>query len=82
MAVAEAVGGAGNTAALVGTPQQVAESLAAYYDIGVTTLLIRGFDPLGDTIEYGRELIPALREEIAKRDASGPAGVRDVNSHR
>ena len=62
MAVAEAVGGAGNTAALVGTPRQVAESLAAYYDIGVTTLLIRGFDPLGDTIEYGRELIPALRE--------------------
>ena len=70
MAVAEAVGGAGNTAALVGTPRQVAESLAAYYDIGVTTLLIRGFDPLNDTIEYGRELIPALREEIAKRDAS------------
>ena len=68
MAVAEAVGGAGNTAALVGTPRQVAESLAAYYDIGVTTLLIRGFDPLGDTIEYGRELIPLVRAEVARRD--------------
>jgi alkanesulfonate monooxygenase len=68
MAVAEAVGGAGNTACLVGTPRQVAEALAAYYDIGVTTLLIRGFDPLNDAVEYGRELIPALREEIARRD--------------
>jgi hypothetical protein len=23
--------------------------------------LIRGFDPVGDTIEFGRELIPRLR---------------------
>ena len=44
--IAAAVGGAGNTTALVGTPEQVAESLLDYYDLGVTTLLIRGFDPL------------------------------------
>ena len=59
---------AGNTTALVGTPEQVAESLLDYYDIGVTTLLIRGFDPLDDAIEYGRELIPLVKAEVARRD--------------
>jgi len=66
--IAAAVGGAGNTTALVGTPEQVAESLIDYYDLGVTTLLIRGFDPLHDAIEYGRELIPLVRREVARRD--------------
>jgi alkanesulfonate monooxygenase len=66
--IAAAVGGAGNTTALVGTPAQVAEALLAYHDLGVTTLLIRGFDPLHDAREYGRELIPRLRAEVARRD--------------
>jgi alkanesulfonate monooxygenase len=67
-AVAAATGARGNTTALVGTPAQVAESLLAYYDLGVTTFLIRGFDPLEDAIDYGRELIPMVRSEIASRD--------------
>jgi len=66
--IAAAVGGAGNTTALVGTPEQVAESLLDYHDLGVTTLLIRGFDPLNDAVEYGRELIPLVRAEVARRD--------------
>jgi alkanesulfonate monooxygenase len=66
--IAAAMGGAGNTTALVGTPEQVAESLLDYYDIGCTTLLIRGFDPLNDALEYGRELIPLVRAEVARRD--------------
>ena len=67
-AIAKAVGAYGNTTALVGTPEQVAESMLAYYDAGVTTLLIRGFEPLPDAREYGRELIPLVRAEVAKRD--------------
>ncbi|MBM3219052.1 MAG: LLM class flavin-dependent oxidoreductase [Candidatus Rokubacteria bacterium] len=67
-AIAAAMGGAGNTTALVGTPEQVAESLLAYYDIGCTTLLIRGFDPLNDARDYGRALIPLVRSEVARRD--------------
>lgn len=67
-AIAAAVGAYGNTTALVGTPEQVAESLLRYYDAGVTTLLIRGFEPLQDAAEYGRELIPLVRAEVAKRD--------------
>jgi alkanesulfonate monooxygenase len=66
--IAAVVGGAGNTTALVGTPEQVAESLLDYHDLGVTTLLIRGFDPLRDAEEYGRELIPLIRREVARRD--------------
>ena len=67
--VAAATGARGNTTALVGTPEQVAESLMAYYDLGVTTFLIRGFDPLEDAIDYGRELIPLVRAEAARREA-------------
>lgn len=66
--IAAAVGAYGNTTALVGTPEQVAESLLAYVDLGVTTLLIRGFHPLEDAIAYGRELIPLVRAEVARRE--------------
>jgi alkanesulfonate monooxygenase len=73
MPIAAAMGGAGNTSALVGTPEQVAEALLAYHDVGVTTFLIRGFDPLNDAIDYGRELIPMVRAEIARRDRAAAA---------
>jgi alkanesulfonate monooxygenase len=67
--VANLTGAGGNSTALVGTPEQVAEALLRYYDLGVTTHLIRGFDPYEDAIDYGRELLPLLREGAAKRDA-------------
>ena len=71
--IAAATGAAGNTTALVGTPEQVAESLLAYYDAGATTLLIRGFDPLPDAIAYGRDLIPLVRAEVARRERQATA---------
>jgi alkanesulfonate monooxygenase len=61
---------------LVGTPEQVAESMLAYYELGVTTFLIRGFDPLEDAIDYGRELIPIVRREIADREKHGSTAGR------
>ena len=67
MPVAAASGAAGSTTCLVGTPRRVAESLLAYYDLGCTTFIIRGFDPLNDAREYGRELIPLLREMVDGR---------------
>jgi len=67
-AIAAATGAAGSTTALVGTPEQVAESLLDYYEAGATTLLIRGFDPLQDAIAFGRDLIPLVRAGIARRD--------------
>ena len=67
--LAELTGARGNSTALVGSPDTVAEALVAYYDIGATTLLIRGYDPLPDAIDYGADLIPRVRRLVAKRDA-------------
>jgi len=68
--IASLTGALGNSTALVGTPEQVAESLLDYYDLGIKNLLIRGFEPLNDAIQYGKELIPLVRQEVARRDAS------------
>ncbi|MHB9836045.1 LLM class flavin-dependent oxidoreductase [Paraburkholderia terrae] len=65
-AVAKEIGGRSNSTALVGTPAQVAQTLSEYYELGVTTFLVRGFDPLEDAIDYGRELIPTTRELTAR----------------
>ena len=61
---------AGNSTGLVGTPEQVRDALLKYWELGVTTFLIRGFDPLEDAADYGRELIPRTRELVAQRVAS------------
>jgi len=45
----------------------VADALLDYYDLGVTTFLIRGFDPLEDAVDYGRELIPRVRAAVKDR---------------
>jgi alkanesulfonate monooxygenase len=67
--IAGLLGAQGNSTSLVGTPEQVAEALLDYYDLGITTFLIRGFDPLDDAIDYGRKLIPLTRELVAQREA-------------
>ena len=59
--VAAAVGAGSNTTSLVGTPEQVAESLLDYHALGITTFLIRGFDPLDYATDYGRQLLPIVR---------------------
>nr|WP_237182147.1 LLM class flavin-dependent oxidoreductase [Roseomonas marmotae] len=66
-AIARETGARGNTTALVGTPRQVAEAFLEYYALGVTTFLIRGFDPLEDAVEYGRELLPLTKRLLAER---------------
>ncbi|GLZ39727.1 LLM class flavin-dependent oxidoreductase [Actinokineospora sp. NBRC 105648] len=74
-APAAATGAAGNSTALVGTPETVARALLDYVDIGVTTLLIRGYDPLDDAIDYGRHLLPLVRQELAHRQRAQVAAV-------
>jgi len=68
MGITKATGALGNTSCLVGTAEQVADSLVAYYRLGVSSFLMRGFDPVSDTIEFGRELIPRLRAEVLEID--------------
>jgi alkanesulfonate monooxygenase len=67
---AAATGGAGNSTALVGTPETVAAALMDYYDLGVRILSARGYDLLADAREFGREVIPLVRAEVARRDAA------------
>jgi alkanesulfonate monooxygenase len=62
MPIARATGALGNTSCLVGTPEQVADAILKYYTLGVDSFLIRGFDPFNDTLEFGRELIPRIKE--------------------
>ena len=69
MGLVKISGASGNTTALVGTPEQVAESIVAYYDLGMRGVLIRGFDPFNDVTEFGKELIPRIRALVAEREA-------------
>ena len=54
---------------LPSAPEQVAEAILAYYRLGIGSFLIRGFDPVGDTTEFGRELIPRIKAGAAAIDA-------------
>lgn len=67
--LAIATGAQGNSTALVGTPDTVARAMLEYYKLGATSLLIRGYDPRPDAVQYGEELIPRLRELVAAHDA-------------
>ncbi len=73
MGIAKATGALGNTSCLVGTPEKVARAIARYYEIGVESILIRGFDPFEDTVAFGRELIPRIRAEVAVIDQARAA---------
>ncbi|WP_405019199.1 LLM class flavin-dependent oxidoreductase [Kitasatospora sp. NBC_00070] len=78
---AAATGGAGNSNALVGTPETVAQALLDYYDLGVDILSARGYHLLDDAIDFGRYVIPIVREEVAKRDAA-KAAARERDRHQ
>ena len=60
-ALARVTGALGNTSCLVGTPEQVARAILEYYKLGIGSVLVRGFDPFNDTVEFGRELIPRIK---------------------
>jgi alkanesulfonate monooxygenase len=74
-ALAAATGAPGNSTALVGTPETVARAMLEYYKLGATSLLIRGYDPRPDAVQYGEELIPRVRELVAdyERQRSAPS---------
>jgi alkanesulfonate monooxygenase len=69
--VTSLTGPGGNSSALVGTPEQVAQALMRYREAGIDTILIRGFDPLEDVVDWGRELIPRIRDLAETIPAGG-----------
>ncbi|MFF7590042.1 LLM class flavin-dependent oxidoreductase [Kitasatospora purpeofusca] len=79
---AAATGGAGNSNALVGTPETVAQALLDYYDLGVDILSARGYHLVDDAIDFGRYVIPIVREEVAKRDAARAAAEAAAEAER
>ena len=74
MPIARATGALGNTSCLVGTAEQVAAAILEYYKLGVGSVLIRGFDPMNDTVDFGRELIPRIKAGAAELDRLQAAG--------
>jgi alkanesulfonate monooxygenase len=74
MPIARATGALGNTSCLVGTPEQVADAILEYYKLGIGSFLIRGFDPMNDTVDFGRELIPRIKAGAAAIDRLPAAG--------
>jgi alkanesulfonate monooxygenase len=72
-AIAKVTGATGNSTALVGSYEQVAESLLDYVDLGVSTLLIRGFEPLADAYRYGRLISLVRAGAVGRRPVSVPA---------
>lgn len=54
----------GNSIALVGTPDQVADRIVEYIDLGFDLVLLRGFPHLETIARVGDEIIPRVRERL------------------
>ncbi len=64
----------GASTALVGTPETVAAAILDYVDLGADLVSIRGYDNLNDAVDYGRYVLPLVRQELAHRAATGQRG--------
>ncbi|MCW2840959.1 MAG: putative alkanesulfonate monooxygenase [Aeromicrobium sp.] len=67
---ASATGARGASTALVGTPETVAAAILDYVDLGADLISIRGYDNFNDAVDYGRYVIPLVRQELAHRAAT------------
>lgn len=77
-ATTAATGGGGNSTALVGTPETVAAALLDYYDLGVRIFSARGYDLYDDAVDFGRQVIPLVRDEVARRERAAGAADHQV----
>lgn len=57
----------GNSISLVGTPQQVAERVVEFVDLGFDKVLLRGFPHLEVIEEVGEKVIPLVHKILAER---------------
>lgn len=74
MKTASATNARGASTALVGSPETVAAAILDYVDLGADLVSIRGYDTLNDAIDYGRYVLPLVREELAHRERTGQRG--------
>ena len=71
---AAATNASGASTALVGSPETVAAAILDYVDRGASLVSIRGYDTLADAVDYGRYVLPLVRQELAHRKATGQRG--------
>lgn len=71
---ATATGAQGASTALVGSYETVAAAILDYVDLGADLISIRGYDNLNDAIDYGRYVIPLVRQELEHRERTGRRG--------
>ena len=64
----------GASTALVGSPETVAAAILDYVDRGADLVSIRGYDTLADAVDYGRHILPLVRQELSHREATGRRG--------
>jgi alkanesulfonate monooxygenase len=69
---AGAAGGA--STALVGGPETVAAAILDDVDAGASVVSIRGYDTLRDAIDYGKHVLPLVRQKLSHRKATGQRG--------
>ncbi len=62
--------GRGNNSVLVGTAEQVVDSLMDYRALGITRFLLRGPSPNADAAVIGRDVIPLLRQRAMEREGA------------
>ena len=71
---AAVTGAQGASTALVGSPETVAAAILDYIDLGASIVSIRGYDNRHDVRDYGRPVLPLVREDLAHRAATGRRG--------
>ncbi|KAH8427950.1 LLM class flavin-dependent oxidoreductase [Aspergillus melleus] len=60
----------GASTALVGSHQTISDSILDYVDLGAELISIRGYDNLNDAIDYGRYILPRVRQALKEREGS------------
>ncbi|MEH7070885.1 LLM class flavin-dependent oxidoreductase [Priestia megaterium] len=60
----------GNSIALVGTPDQIADRVVEYVDLGFEKVLLRGFPHLEVIEAIGKEIIPKVKGRLKEKQAS------------
>ena len=65
----------GASTALVGSAQTISDSLLDYVDLGADLISIRGYDNLNDAIDYGRFILPKVRQALQERQADASHSV-------
>lgn len=70
LAPAAVTGATAASAALVGSPETVARAILKYVDLGASLISIRGYDNLNDAIDYGRYVIPLVRQELGRQEGA------------